>query len=103
MFSFADKSMPTDTAECSPASDPSVQRSTTANHRRSPTPPIPALHIPSTAAIRSTSPLEVSAKQLDKLKRFLSTLYHFGSDLSDEVGERVRALILALVVSCRLF
>jgi hypothetical protein len=44
---------------------------------------------------RSNSPLE----SLNKLKRFLSTLYHFGSDISSEVGERVRALILALVVS----
>ncbi len=44
-----------------------------------------------------------STKQLNKLKRFLSTLYYFGSDISNEIGERVRALILALVVSFVLF
>lgn len=44
-----------------------------------------------------------SSLQLHKLKRFLSTLYHFGSDISNEIGERVRALILALVVSFVLF
>ncbi|CAF3885987.1 unnamed protein product [Adineta steineri] len=48
------------------------------------TPPIPT---------RSNSP----SQSLNKLKRFLSTLYHFGSDISNEVGERVRTLILALV------
>ena len=44
---------------------------------------------------RSTSP----SRQVNKLKRFLSTLYHFGSDLSRDVAERVRTLILALLVS----
>lgn len=44
-----------------------------------------------------------SMKQINKLKRFLSTLYHFGSDISNEIGERVRALILALVVSFTCF
>jgi hypothetical protein len=52
---------------------------------------------------RSNSPLQSSTKQLHKLKRFLSTLYHFGSDISNEIGERVRALILALVVSLIFF
>jgi predicted PurR-regulated permease PerM len=52
---------------------------------------------------RPNSPLQSSIKQLNKLKRFLSTLYHFGSDISNEIGERVRALILALVVSFVLF
>jgi hypothetical protein len=51
----------------------------------------------------SHSPLQSSTKQLNKLKRFLSTLYHFGSDISNEIGEHVRALILALVVSFVLF
>jgi hypothetical protein len=48
---------------------------------------------------RANSPTQVPSKQLDKLRRFLSTLYHFGSDISNEIGERVRTLILALVVS----
>jgi len=50
------------------------------------------------------SPLQSSStKQLNKLKHFLSSLYHFGSDISNEIGERVRALILALIVSFVLF
>jgi len=52
---------------------------------------------------RPNSPLQSSTKQLNKLKRFLSSLYHFGSDISNEIGERVRALILALIVSFVLF
>ena len=51
-----------------------------------------------TTAVRSTSPIQTLSKQLDKLRRFLSTLYYFGSDISDDIGERVRALVLALVV-----
>ncbi|UJR09461.1 hypothetical protein I4U23_013699 [Adineta vaga] len=51
------------------------------NHSRIPTP------------TRSISP----SQSLNKLKRFLSTLYDFGSDISSELGERVRTLILALV------
>ncbi|EDV28244.1 uncharacterized protein TRIADDRAFT_53660 [Trichoplax adhaerens] len=38
-----------------------------------------------------------SAKQLSKLKRFLTTLRQFGSDISPEVGEKVRGIILDLV------
>ena len=39
------------------------------------------------------------ARQLSKLKRFLTTLIQFGMDISVEIGERVRSLVLALVVS----
>lgn len=39
------------------------------------------------------------ARQLSKVKRFLTTLQQFGSDISAEAGERVRNLILNLVVS----
>lgn len=54
---------------------------------------------PQTTTIRSNSPSQTSsAKQLDKLRRFLSTLYYFGSDISNEIGERVRALVFALIV-----
>ncbi|KAF0300526.1 Protein CBFA2T3 [Amphibalanus amphitrite] len=36
-------------------------------------------------------------RHLSKLKRFLTTLQKFGLDISEEVGERVRGLILSLV------
>ena len=51
----------------------------------------------------SNGPTTNSTVQLHKLKRFLSTLYYFGSDISNDIGERVRALILALVVSFERF
>ncbi|CAF3815347.1 unnamed protein product, partial [Rotaria sordida] len=54
-------------------------------------------HIQTSTPIQSNSPLQSTSRQLNKLKRFLSTLYYFGSDISNEIGERVRALILALV------
>jgi hypothetical protein len=38
------------------------------------------------------------AKQLSKLKRFLTTLQQFASDISPEIGDRVRNLVLSLVV-----
>jgi hypothetical protein len=38
------------------------------------------------------------AKQLSKLKRFLTTLQQFASDISPEIGDRVRSLVLSLVV-----
>ena len=38
------------------------------------------------------------AKQLSKLKRFLTTLQQFASDISPEIGDRVRSLVLNLVV-----
>jgi hypothetical protein len=69
----------------------------TTNHTHSP--PLS----PQPTTIRSNSPIQTSSKQLDKLRRFLSTLYYFGSDISNEIGERVRTLILALVVSFLLF
>jgi hypothetical protein len=59
----------------------------------------------SLSSIRTPTPTRPNSpvQQIDKLKRFLSTLYYFGSDISNETGERVRALILALVVSFALF
>lgn len=51
------------------------------------------------SSLLSNSPLQTTTKQLNKLKHFLSSLYHFGLDISNEIGERVRTLILALVVS----
>lgn len=43
-------------------------------------------------------PPACGARQLSKLKRFLTTLQQFGSDISPEIGERVRMLVLGLVV-----
>jgi runt-related transcription factor 1 len=48
-------------------------------------------------------PPACGARQLSKLKRFLTTLQQFGSDISPEIGERVRTLVLGLVVSCFVF
>lgn len=47
----------------------------------------------------SQLPPTCGARQLSKLKRFLTTLQQFGSDISPEIGERVRGLIVSLVVS----
>ncbi|XP_023680114.1 protein CBFA2T1-like isoform X1 [Paramormyrops kingsleyae] len=44
-------------------------------------------------------PLVCGARQLSKLKRFLITLQQFGSDISPEIGEKVRTLVLGLVNS----
>lgn len=57
----------------------------------------------STAALSNHQlPPACGARQLSKLKRFLTTLQQFGSDISPEIGERVRTLVLGLVVSSRL-
>ncbi len=95
--------MPTDTNDnsipstsMSTVTDSNNNESPTANHIQSPP-------VSSSLQTRPSSPIQTSSKQLDKLRRFLSTLYHFGSDISNDIGERVRTLILALVVSFRLF
>ncbi|XP_017369410.1 protein CBFA2T3 isoform X1 [Cebus imitator] len=58
---------------------------------------------PATSSTASLStqhlPPACGARQLSKLKRFLTTLQQFGSDISPEIGERVRALVLGLVNS----
>lgn len=43
-------------------------------------------------------PATCGARQLSKLKRFLTTLQQFGNDISPEIGDSVRSLVLALVV-----
>ena len=48
-------------------------------------------------------PPACGARQLSKLKRFLTTLQQFGSDISPEIGERVRGLVMNLVVSSNWF
>ncbi|XP_071817351.1 protein CBFA2T2-like isoform X5 [Apostichopus japonicus] len=42
-------------------------------------------------------PPACGARQLSKLKRFLTTLQQFGTDISPEIGERVRSLVMGLV------
>ncbi|KAM6224438.1 protein CBFA2T3 isoform 2-T2 [Rhynchocyon petersi] len=58
---------------------------------------------PATSSTASLStqhlPPACSARQLSKLKRFLTTLQQFGNDISPEIGERVRTLVLGLVNS----
>ncbi len=44
-----------------------------------------------------------SVRQISKLKRFLTTLFQFANDISVDVGERVRALIIGLVVNMQTF
>lgn len=60
---------------------------------------------PATSSTASLStqhlPPACGARQLSKLKRFLTTLQQFGSDISPEIGERVRTLVMGLVVSLR--
>ncbi|XP_067396346.1 protein CBFA2T3 isoform X1 [Emydura macquarii macquarii] len=54
----------------------------------------------STAALSTHQlPPACGARQLSKLKRFLTTLQQFGNDISPEIGERVRTLVLGLVNS----
>ncbi|XP_004704793.1 protein CBFA2T3 [Echinops telfairi] len=54
----------------------------------------------STAALSTQHlPPACGARQLSKLKRFLTTLQQFAGDISPEIGERVRSLVLALVNS----
>ena len=51
------------------------------------------------SAANQQLPPACGARQLSKLKRFLTTLQQFGSDISPEIGDRVRTLVLSLVVS----
>ena len=53
----------------------------------------------SSALTNQQLPATCGARQLSKLKRFLTTLQQFGNDISPEIGEKVRTLVLALVVS----
>ncbi|XP_069508243.1 protein CBFA2T2 [Ambystoma mexicanum] len=53
----------------------------------------------SSVLINQQLPATCGARQLSKLKRFLTTLQQFGNDISPEIGEKVRTLVLALVNS----
>ena len=57
-----------------------------------PSPPANTQHMP------QVNSAVTGAKQLSKLKRFLTTLQQFASDISPEIGDRVRNLVLSLVV-----
>lgn len=59
----------------------------------------PSPHSMSSQVSAQQLPPACGARQLSKLKRFLTTLQQFGSDISPEIGERVRSLVLALVNS----
>ena len=62
-------------------------------------PSSPSRSLSPSMANGSQLPPTCGARQLSKLKRFLTTLQQFGSDISPEIGERVRGLIVSLVVS----
>ena len=51
------------------------------------------------SALGQQLPPACGARQLSKLKRVLTTLQQVGSDISPEIGDRVRTLVLGLVVS----
>ncbi|MGH0149274.1 UNVERIFIED_CONTAM: hypothetical protein FKN15_028073 [Acipenser sinensis] len=64
-----------------------------------PSPPNGFSNGPSSSLANQQLPPACGARQLSKLKRFLTTLQQFGNDISPEIGERVRTLVLGLVVS----
>ncbi|KAK8777670.1 hypothetical protein V5799_028985 [Amblyomma americanum] len=49
--------------------------------------------------VEAPSGVVLGARQLSKVKRFLTTLQQFASDVSPDVGERVHGLIMGLVSS----
>lgn len=94
----------------SPSSNPSVP--VVADVRslsNSASPVVNGIHPSPTGPVSPTSvgnnvsqlPPACGARQLSKLKRFLTTLQQFGSDISPEIGERVRGLVMNLVVSSK--
>lgn len=62
-----------------------------------PSPPAASTAGPTTATSNQELPPACGARQLSKLKRFLTTLQQFGTDISPEIGERVRSLVMGLV------
>ncbi|XP_048405906.1 protein CBFA2T2-like isoform X4 [Stegostoma tigrinum] len=64
-----------------------------------PSPPQRFNNGPSSSLSSQQLPATCGARQLSKLKRFLTTLQQFGNDISPEIGERVRSLVLALVAN----
>lgn len=92
-----------------PSRSRSVFPVTNGNHHSPPTlnavpsPPQRYSNGPSSSSSSSLAnqqlPATCGARQLSKLKRFLTTLQQFGNDISPEIGDSVRSLVLALVVS----
>ncbi|XP_018410849.1 PREDICTED: protein CBFA2T2 isoform X4 [Nanorana parkeri] len=91
-----------------PVSFPPSSLSNGMNHSPSllngaPSPPQRSSNGPSSSSSSSLAnqqlPATCGVRQLSKLKRFLTTLQQFGNDISPEIGEKVRTLVLALVNS----
>ncbi|XP_029466877.1 protein CBFA2T2 isoform X2 [Rhinatrema bivittatum] len=91
-----------------PVSFPPTALSNGMNHspptlNGAPSPPQRFSNGPSSSSSSSLTnqqlPATCGARQLSKLKRFLTTLQQFGNDISPEIGEKVRTLVLALVNS----
>ncbi|XP_047489534.1 protein CBFA2T3-like isoform X1 [Penaeus chinensis] len=66
-----------------------------------PTPSPPALSSPPTHALDASAAAGAGARdthrQISKVRRFLTTLHQFAADISPEVGDRVRHLVLGLL------
>ncbi|KAG8446294.1 hypothetical protein GDO86_013938 [Hymenochirus boettgeri] len=91
-----------------PVSFPLSSHSNGINHspptlNGAPSPPQRSSNVPSSSSSSSLAnqqlPATCGVRQLSKLKRFLTTLQQFGNDISPEIGEKVRTLVLALVNS----
>lgn len=67
--------------------------------------PIVNVFVFSTMSLSPPGPSELfgSQRTVFKLKRFLGTLIKFGTDISAQVGEKVREMVFNLVVSFFIF
>ncbi|XP_070574248.1 protein CBFA2T1-like isoform X6 [Ptychodera flava] len=103
--------------QCSPTGQPPVTTMSVATHSRSVSTssgsgsivnglhspnsvngtPSPPSSMANSVSASQELPPACGARQLSKLKRFLTTLQQFGTDISPEIGERVRSLVMALV------
>lgn len=98
--------VPVSSPNANPASVPVVADVRSLSNNSS-SPAVNGVHTSPTGPVSPTSignsvtqlPPACGARQLSKLKRFLTTLQQFGSDISPEIGERVRGLVMNLVVS----
>ena len=87
------------TSSAAVAADTRSVSSTSPHVNGSHTSPLGSTSPPTVGNGANQLPPACGARQLSKLKRFLTTLQQFGSDISPEIGERVRGLVLNLVVS----
>ncbi|XP_067052443.1 protein CBFA2T3-like isoform X7 [Acropora muricata] len=98
--------VPVSSPNANPASVPVVADVRSLSNNSS-SPAVNGVHTSPTGPVSPTSignsvtqlPPACGARQLSKLKRFLTTLQQFGSDISPEIGERVRGLVMNLVNS----